>query len=66
MSENVKHTPSTKSALSSKAMQLSTMLQIIHNGFEYTFESWDGDTKNNYLWVCSDLAKEIERLAEEL
>jgi hypothetical protein len=46
-----------------KSMQLFAMLKtVVGEGFQ-TFQLKSDTIQENYLWACSDLADEIQRLA---
>lgn len=52
--------------LNARLSQLNSMLTLTHGiGFE-TFNAWDADTKENYLWSCDMLAKECKALVRHL
>lgn len=52
--------------LTTKTGQLHAMLATIYgSGFE-TFNLYNDTIKQNYLWACADLAKEIDVLAGQI
>lgn len=52
--------------LSKKTAQLSAMLTVIYGGGYEAFQECEDKIKDNYLWACADLAKEIKDLTEQL
>lgn len=52
--------------LSNKVTQLHSMLTvIIGEGFE-SFNNYNDNIKENYLWACADIADEVKRLSDEI
>lgn len=53
-------------ALARKSAQLFSMLITTYGeGFE-SFNSYNDEIKENYLWACSDLALEIRELSAHI
>jgi hypothetical protein len=50
--------------LTAKTKQLSAMLVVTYGGED--FATFSEEVRQNYMWACHDLAKDIERLASEI
>lgn len=52
--------------LNHKLCQLSSMLTVIHGcGYE-SFDQWNGQIKDDYLWACSSLADQAKMLSLQI
>lgn len=56
----------TRDQLHRKALQLSAILIMTTGDGYQTFDNWNDTIKENYLWGCSDLAKEIVILSKQI
>ena len=52
--------------LTRKTAQLYAMLATTYGGGFDAFNAWSNSIKNDYLWACADLAKEINVLSEHV
>jgi hypothetical protein len=53
-------------SLTKKSAQLYAMLSTTYGaGFE-SFNSYNDTIKDNYLWACADLARDIEKLSDHI
>ena len=53
-------------ALHEHALQLAAMLRLTHGQSGETFRNQPDKTQDAYHWTCSNLADEIQQLAEHL
>ena len=52
--------------LTKKSAQLSALLITITGGGFESFNAYNGTIKDNYLWACADLAKEVSALSDKV
>ena len=60
------HNEDTIDRLNRKASQLHALISTTVGGGFVSFNLWNDTIKENFLWACADLSKEVEETAAKL